>query len=289
MATPAPPLPPTIARFLERRPTCVWPEVVAEWTPLFGGSVSQLMLALVPWATKTFPRPPISKYQVGAVGLGGTGALYFGGNMEFPGDALTSTIHAEQSVVQNAIGADERTLKALAISAAPCGYCRQFLYETRGADALQVHLTDGTSSPFTGLLPNAFGPKDLGVKSALMDTQANELAVVPEPTDRLVLAALAAAKACYAPYTQGYAGIALAVGDRTFVGGLTENAAYNPSMGPLEVALNALALAGRSHDDVTRAVLVEMRGAPASQAPGARALLRAVCGVELQVVLAEPA
>jgi cytidine deaminase len=88
-----------------------------------------LMLDLVPLAASA-AAPAISGFRVGAVVEGERssgapiGALYFGGNMEFPGQALSLSTHAEQAAVANAWTAGERALRALAVSAAPCGYCR---------------------------------------------------------------------------------------------------------------------------------------------------------------------
>ena len=58
-----------------------------------------------------------------------SGNLYFGANYEFPGQALSFTVHAEQAATMHAISFGETGIDLLAVSAAPCGYCRQFLNE----------------------------------------------------------------------------------------------------------------------------------------------------------------
>ena len=63
------------------------------------------------------------------VGLGASGRLYVGVNLEFPCLPLHNSVHAEQFLVVNAIQHGERELVKLAVSAAPCGHCRQFLSE----------------------------------------------------------------------------------------------------------------------------------------------------------------
>ncbi|KAJ0090966.1 hypothetical protein Patl1_13449 [Pistacia atlantica] len=65
-----------------------------------GLTIHQLLPTLVKSA-KTLARPPISNYHVGAVGLGSSGRIFFGGNIEFPGLPLHHSVHAEQFLVTN--------------------------------------------------------------------------------------------------------------------------------------------------------------------------------------------
>lgn len=64
-----------------------------------------------------------------AVGLGASGALYVGVNLEFARLPLYNSVHAEQFLLVNALHHGERAIQRLAISAAPCGHCRQFYSE----------------------------------------------------------------------------------------------------------------------------------------------------------------
>ena len=66
---------------------------------------------------------------LGALALGGSGTLYFGANIEFEGLPLCETIHAEQAAILHAWLGGEATIELLATSAAPCGFCRQFMVE----------------------------------------------------------------------------------------------------------------------------------------------------------------
>src|SRR5665213_2495937 len=61
----------------------------------------ELMLDLLPLAQRS-AHPPLSNFFVGAVVRGGSGSLYLGGNIEFPGQALGLSVHAEQASVANA-------------------------------------------------------------------------------------------------------------------------------------------------------------------------------------------
>src|SRR5439155_19433360 len=130
--------------------------------------------------------PPISNFFVGAVARGTSRKLYLGANFEFPGQALSFTVHAEQAAVVQAMSAGETGLDMLAVSAAPCGYCRQFLNELTTASTLKVLLPAATPTLLTSLLPDAFGPVSLGVTAALMSPQAHGLTLDAPERDPLV-------------------------------------------------------------------------------------------------------
>lgn len=231
---------------------------------------------------KKFAIPPISNFFVGAVARGTSGKIYFGANFEFPGEALSFCVHAEQAAVVQAMSGGETGIDTLAVSAAPCGYCRQFLNELTTSSTLQILVPDRPPALLSSLLPAAFGPSDLGVTAALMAPQSNGLAL--DAPDDVVAAALAAANASYAPYSRGYAGVALRTKDGAiFTGSVAENAAYNPSMSPLEAAIVNLVIGGRkSYADVAEAVLVEAGNAPVSQQGATRAVLASIGDVPLR-------
>lgn len=248
-----------------------------------GMTMDQLMLALIPEAQK-FAIPPISNFFVGAVALGASGSLYFGANYEFVGQALSFTVHGEQAATAHAISCGETGMQKLAVSAAPCGYCRQFLYELTTASKLQILLPKKPPALLTSLIPDAFGPGDLGVTAALMSPQSHGMKLSEADHDPLVRAALKAANASYAPYTFDYAGVALKTHDGgIFAGSVAENAAYNPSMSPLEAAVVSLVISGgKSYGDIADAVLVEAAGSKASQVAATRAVLSAITSVPLR-------
>ncbi|HEY6758344.1 MAG TPA: cytidine deaminase, partial [Baekduia sp.] len=157
-------------------------ELARELCAETGLTVAELAQRLVPYA-KQLARPVLSGFPVGAVALGTSGALYYGANLEFAGTALPFTVHAEQSVTTNAWNHGEEGLPLLAVSAAPCGYCRQFLWETAGAGAMEVHVgTAPATSLSPGLLPAPFGPRDLDVAAALLTPQQVAL-TLDEPDD----------------------------------------------------------------------------------------------------------
>jgi cytidine deaminase len=258
-------------------PAAVVDRIVASGIPL-----EQLMLALIPLA-KTFAIPTISNFYVGAVAHGLSGSLYFGANYEFPGQALTFTVHGEQAATAHAISFGETGIDLLAVSAAPCGYCRQFLYELTTASKLLIILPDTPTTPLTALLPNAFGPQDVGVTAALMSPQSHGM-TLPSP-DEVTQAALNAANTSYAPYSLSYAGVALKTSDgHIYTGSVAENAAFNPSMSPLEAAVVTLTINGRkNYSDITDAVLVEAANSQASQISATREVLGTMTKVPLRV------
>jgi cytidine deaminase len=258
-------------------PAAVVERIVASGVPL-----EQLMLNLIPLA-KTFAIPAISNFFVGAVAHGVSGNLYLGANYEFPGQALSFTIHGEQAATMHAISFGETGIDLLAVSAAPCGYCRQFLNELTSASTLKIILPNTPTTPLTALLPNAFGPTDLGITAALMSPQSHGMTV--DGSDDLIDAALNAANASYAPYSKSYAGVALKTADGSiYSGGVAENAAFNPSMSPLEAAIVALTINGRKkYDDIIDAVLVQAAGSKACQIDATRDVLATITKVPLRV------
>jgi len=249
-----------------------------------GTSIEQLMLDLIPLA-KTFAIPPISNFFVGVVALGASGSLYFGANYEFTGHALTFSVHGEQAATVQALSNGESGIEMLAISAAPCGYCRQFLNELTSASTLTIILPDTPATPLTTLLPAAFGPIDLGVTGGLMSPQSHGMTLATSTNDDVVRAGLNAANRSYAPYSASYAGVALKTSDGGIVtGSVAENAAFNPSMSPLEAAIVNLVIgAGRKYGDIVDAVLVEARDSKASQVGVTREILGTITQVPLRM------
>jgi len=232
-----------------------------------------------------FAEPPISHFRVGAVARGESGNLYLGANIEFLGEALTFDIHAEQAAAVNAWIHGERGLTAIAVTAAPCGHCRQFLNELPRSSEIRCLLPGRPPRLLSELLPESFGPRDLGVASALMEEEDHRLVLRVPSSDRLTAAALRAANMSYAPYTKAFSGVALSTAEgRIFKGPYAENAAFNPSLPPLQAALVGLRICGGGYGDIRRAVLVERKGAATSQVCATRAVLKAIApAVRLEI------
>jgi cytidine deaminase len=244
-----------------------------------------LMLELLPLA-RTYSRPPISNYLVGVVARGLSGALYLGANLEIPGHSLGFSVHGEQSAISNAYMHAEGGVSAIGVTAAPCGHCRQFMNELSPGADIQILVQGSRATNLSSLLPNAFGPKDLGAKDGVFPVKEVDLNLREGMSDEFAVAALDAARKSYAPYTKAHSGVAIGTGSgRIYKGSYIENAAFNPSLSPLQTALVALIAAGENHAAISRATLVEIDGAAISQRSVAEAALGAIApAVKLQVV-----
>jgi len=224
-----------------------------------------LMLKLLPQA-QSHAHPPISNYFVGAVASGVSGCLYFGQNIEIDGNPLGLAVHAEQSAIANAYMSGEEGVDAIAVGGAPCGHCRQFLSETAIEISMRVLTPNSPPMKLSDLLPSAFGPKNLGFKQGIFPIGRTHLSLVSESTDPLVREALKAASQAYAPYSRSLSGVALLTSNgRIFAGSYIENAAFNPSLPPLQAALAGYFAAGDKAGKIQRAVLAEGEKSTISQ------------------------
>ncbi|KAM4131970.1 hypothetical protein ACJW30_01G215300 [Castanea mollissima] len=266
-------------------------------------SVLHLLPSLVPSAQR-LARTPISNFHVGAVGIGGvSGRVFLGVNVEFLNLPLNYSIHAEQFLLTNLSLNAEPSLSHFAVSAAPCGHCRQFYQELRNASSLNLLIADSdlptTATAFTPLshfLPHRFGPENLLSKhlpfllephhnglSFPTNTQPNGLTTTTanNSLETLRYAALDAANKSHAPYSGCPSGVALVDADGNIhKGSYAESAAYNPSIGPAQAALVAYIAngggGGHGYENIVAAVLVEMESAIVKQEHAARLLLQTI-------------
>ncbi len=227
-------------------------------------SKRELLQACVPIAS-LFSVAPISKFYVGAVAQGknqlGETQFFFGANVEFSHQALSLVVHAEQSAINNAWLNGAQSIQKIAISDAPCGYCRQFMNELSTADSLEVLLPERDFN-LHELLPYSFGPKDLGNEECLFSHKQSDKQLTDLPIDdaKLIQLALNA----YVPYTGNFSAVKLTTFDEgDFYGSYAENAAYSPSLSPLQSALSQFYLAGLKFDNTTvkEIILLETAGA----------------------------
>jgi cytidine deaminase len=95
---------------------------------------------------------PYSDYQVGAAVLTRDGRVYAGANVE--NAAYPLGVCAERSAISKAASEGLRPgdVEAIAITASPCGGCRQWLHEWR-FDRVHFRRADGTVA--------TYGPDDL--------------------------------------------------------------------------------------------------------------------------------
>ncbi|EHC36767.1 Cytidine deaminase [Salmonella enterica subsp. enterica serovar Alachua str. R6-377] len=232
-----------------------------------------LAFALLPLAAAC-ARTDLSHFNVGAIARGVSGNWYFGANMEFLGATMQQTVHAEQSAISHAWLRGEKGLAAVTVNYTPCGHCRQFMNELNSGLDLRIHLPGRAPHTLRDYLPDAFGPKDLEIKTLLMDEQDHGFTLTG---DTLTQAAITAANKSHMPYSHSPSGVALECKDgRIFTGSYAENAAFNPTLPPLQGALNLLSLNGYDYADIQRAILAEKGDAALIQWDATAATLKAL-------------
>lgn len=232
-------------------PALLTGEQVSSLKSATGLDEDALAFALLPLAAAC-ARTPLSNFNVGAIARGVSGTWYFGANMEFIGATMQQTVHAEQSAISHAWLSGEKALAAITVNYTPCGHCRQFMNELNSGLDLRIHLPGREAHALRDYLPDAFGPKDLEIKTLLMDEQDHGYALTG---DALSQAAIAAANRSHMPYSKSPSGVTLECKDgRIFSGSYAENAAFNPTLPPLQGALILLNLKGYDYPDIQRAV-----------------------------------
>jgi cytidine deaminase len=120
---------------------------------------------------------PYSHWAVGAALLTAEGKVYLGCNIE--NAAYTPCNCAERTAFFKAISEGERSFAAIAVVGGPegepcrnycgpCGVCRQVMREFCDLDDFRVVLGSSVFDPkvmsLRELLPESFGPEDLGVE-----------------------------------------------------------------------------------------------------------------------------
>jgi cytidine deaminase len=225
----------------------------------------------------------VSNYPVGACVLSSVGRVYIGANFEFNG-MLIPTVHGEQCAVHNALvnrRSPTEHITKLAVNAAPCGSCRQYLVEIGNPSNLQVVFCSNdnhfSSQPLDKLIIENFGPINLGEKENVFDhaylalpqpdmnptpyrsvvqyTNKNgqwisKKASIGDGDSSALQYAIEMWKKSYAPYTSVNVGIALKFtgNDDNLVGGMSlENAAYNPSVSAIRGAFSLASIMGKNN------------------------------------------
>ncbi|HEX5826237.1 MAG TPA: hypothetical protein VFY23_01855, partial [Candidatus Limnocylindrales bacterium] len=228
-------------------------------------SAREVALLALPVAA-TLARPSISAYRVGAVGVTEGGGLVLGGNLEFPGASIHHTVHAEGFVTLHARARGLRVVELAIRQARPCAHCRQVLAEMAWAADLRIVDPLGSDVALWDVYPVAFQPGDLEATGCVPGAVAWP-GLAPDPDGPAlpheVARALAhAGSLAHAPYSGEPAAIVVRVADgRLFEGAVLESVAFNPTIGPVQDALVALAAAGVPYAAVREAWLATVGGA----------------------------
>jgi len=214
-----------------------------------------LRVALLPIAA-TYAYVPLSDFYVGAIARGLTGRLYFGANVELNGVQLGQTVHAEQAAISHAWMKGEEGLIDVTVNFSPCGHCRQFMNELTTAKDLMIQLPEREARSLQEYLPDSFGPADLGITEGLMTK--SDRAVSTDNGNVMVQHAVDALNRSHSPYTNNHSGVAIRTKNgMIFKGAYAENAAFNPSLPPLQVALVQVRLAEQAFEDIESVALAE--------------------------------
>jgi cytidine deaminase len=134
-----------------------------------GASVDWPLLRREALAMTARSYAPYSGVLVGASGLADDGRLVRGCNVENASYGVT--LCAECGLVSDLAASGGGRLVAVAIVAgdgrplAPCGRCRQLLYEHAGSDLLVDGGEDAPAATLGDLLPGAFGPRDVETRT----------------------------------------------------------------------------------------------------------------------------
>ena len=106
---------------------------------------------------------PYSHFRVGAAVLAESGKVYGGANVE--NASYGATICAERSAIFAAVNAGERRIAAIAVTATPCGMCRQVMREFCDPKTFKVIVAKSREGykvfALEELLPESFGPEHL--------------------------------------------------------------------------------------------------------------------------------
>lgn len=240
----------------------------------------QLRIALLPLAA-SYSISPISEFCVGAIARGLSGRLYFGANIEFNNVPLGQSVHAEQSAISHAWMKGEQGIQDITINYSPCGHCRQFMNELTTAGSMKVQLPEQSEKSLQQYLPESFGPKDLNIDSRLMDS--NLLTHAVSSDDELVNKAIQALNISHAPYSGNYCGVAIKLDDNSiYCGAYAENAAFNPSLPALQVALIQMQMASEEFSKISEITLVELKSGKISHQASTQSVLDAL-GLDITV------
>ncbi|PIE46919.1 MAG: cytidine deaminase [Gammaproteobacteria bacterium] len=228
-----------------------------------GLNKTELGLTLLPLAT-SYAISPVSNFNVGAVVFDSKDNIYLGANFEFTDTHIGQTIHAEQSAIAHAWMRGATQLSLLVIKHPPCGHCRQFINEVRLTKNFKIVLSNSDTQVPKSLsyyLPNDFSGNNLGITQKILDDvyadyiYDNNKQIFNNDCKRM---ALNACKTSHAPYSDNKNGVALTFEDNSIITGrYAENAAFNPSLPALQVALNFRRMQGKNWQNIKKAIMVE--------------------------------
>jgi cytidine deaminase len=254
-------IPKTLEELLKPSPFAISAKRAQDFCKYTNITTEQLLQDLIVHG-KAYAIPPISNYKVAVAGVCESGNIYLGVNLEFPGTQLQNSVHAEQFFLVNIRNHNEKKIVSLALSAPPCGFCRQCLREIGQNNGMLFLAPEKPPMTLNELLPHSFGPENI-----FSAEHCKTMAKILEPADRSSRTnpaktvgerAIQAASESYAPYTNHFSGVAIETDDgKIYSGSHIENAAYNPTISPFQAALVDLLVHGKSYSDISTMVLAQ--------------------------------
>jgi cytidine deaminase len=251
-------------------------------------SVEALALAALPLAEE-LSNPPISGFRVPAVGIeAASGDLVLGGNLEFAGTELGTTVHAEGFVSLRARRRGHSLATLVVREARPCAHCRQTLSEAANAAALVLVDAVGNRRTLDDIYPWPFRPEALGIAGddpAIARWPGLALADGGAPGDVTALL-LEVGRHAHVPYSKAPSAVVLRLADGRVLGaGAVESVSFNPSISAAQAALVEVAAVRSDPAEVADAWLARQPGGAIDPEPGFRALVGAVApGARLGVL-----
>ena len=236
----------------------------------------------------------------GAVGLEAeTGDLILGGNVEFPGTDLATTIHGEGFVLRPGLrsGRHDRRSWPSARRVRAATAARR---SSRPRAGIDLELIDplGHTLTMADLYPWPFAPDDLGEAGVVPGSLPwPDLRAADDPRiDAATAAALVdAGRHAHAPYGRSPAAIVLGLADGGMVSGASiENVAFDPSIGPLQAAVVDLLAHRHGYAAISSATLATTAGGNVQPSASIRALLATIApgvplvGDHLELIAASP-
>ncbi|GBG24867.1 Cytidine deaminase 6 [Hondaea fermentalgiana] len=209
------------------------------------------------WQARELARAPVSGFRVGAAALDAQGDVHLGYNVEFAGAPLGETLHAEHAAVAVArryAAAQKRgdlKIDVIAVTATPCGHCRQMLAER--FPHIQIVLGDrgGAAEPTVLSLKEDLLPRavtfDLLANPSKLALCAKDLEASVSAPKNLGATVLTEALSSFVSADARFSGWPRAcvfvsdAGQSLATGSCMESVAFNPSQGCFQTALMALA------------------------------------------------
>lgn len=260
---------------LSKYPGWISPAIAKKWINEFRVTEDEFLMAFAE-AAKSLARPPISNYYVGQAARAGSGRVYWSVNVEFIDFPLNHTIHGEQFMVALLKLHGEKHLETLALLGPPCGHCRQFLRELKHWKKARVLMPNHSPYYIEELLPVSFGPDNLGMREALLDSSHWRL--IGNPRSKAESEAVRIASLSYAPYSRNPSGVVLRdKKNKLYLGMNIENVAFNPSLSALSVAFVHLLSRQGKFEEIVEVVLAEEEAPKKSERTMLEAVVRKYC------------